>query len=280
MGRLSMTDYNSAVRTSDMDKEQLREELDAARRKLAEAYKLVSIGRLVTGIVHEINTPIGSILSNNEVTLRSLVHLKNLLTECNAPERAHDIVETISSLAAVDKLACERISSVIRSLKTFSRVDEGDLRMADLNEILRNTLKLSGCEFRRRIRVETDFGDIPEIECHPQLLSQVFLNLLVNAGQAIEGEGDVRVRTWRDEESAYVTVADTGHGIKPQDRARIFATGFSTKPIGVGTGLGLAMAREIVVDTHRGDIRFESEVGVGTTFHVRLPLRQRPEAAE
>ncbi len=275
-----MTDERSAVGAGTPELEQLRQELETTRRKLAEAYKMVSIGRLVTGIIHEINTPIGSILSNNEVTLRCLAQMKKLLAGSGAPERVHEILETAASLAAVDKIACERISSVVRSLKTFARVDEGDLRQADLNEILRNTIKLSDCEFRRRVQVHTEFGDLPAIECYPQLLNQVFLNLLVNAGQSIEGEGEVRVRTWRDDACAHVTIADTGHGIKPEDRERIFATGFSTKPLGIGTGLGLAMSREIVVDAHHGEIEFQSEVGVGTTFHVRIPIRQREPAAE
>jgi|HigsolmetaAR202D_1030399.scaffolds.fasta_scaffold18680_3 Signal transduction histidine kinase len=254
--------------------EQLRVELAIAKRRLAEAYQMVSLGRLVAGIIHEINTPIGSILSNNQVILRSLEQLKTALSAGEPPNaKVFEILETMASLAAVDKLACERISGVIRSLKTFARVDQSDVRKANVHELLTNTLKLTSCEFRRRIVVETDFGDIPEIECYPQLLSQVFLNLLVNAGQAIEGEGRITVRTRRDGESIVVSISDTGRGIPQEYRQKIFAPGFSTKPVGVGTGLGLALSREIVVDNHGGEISFESEVGAGTTFHVRLPLK-------
>jgi two-component system NtrC family sensor kinase len=264
---------------SDSEIARLREELSVTNEKLAESHKMASLGRLVAGIVHEINTPIGSILSNNEVILRSLDGLKNLLqtsrsNSAPAPEKAMDILETLSSLAAVDKLACERISAVIRSLKTFARVDEGDRRKVDLHEILRNTLKLSGCVFRRRITVETDFGELPEVECFPHLMNQVFLNLLVNAAQAIEGEGKVTVKTRHEGACAHVAISDTGKGIRPEDRARIFARGFSTKAVGEGTGLGLTITREIIVDTHRGSIDFDSEPGVGTTFHVRIPITQ------
>jgi two-component system NtrC family sensor kinase len=257
----------------------LREEVETARRKLADAHKMASLGRLSAGIVHEINTPIGSIFSNNEVILRSVEALKKLLQEAQSkgappPPKALAILETLESLAGVDKIACERISSVIRSLKTFARVSESDLRQVDLHAVLLNTIKLTGCVFRRNIRVVTEFGEIPEIEGYPGLLNQVFLNLVVNASQAIEGEGVITIRTRRDGDFVHVSIADTGHGIKPEDRSKIFSAGFSTKPIGEGTGLGLTITREIVVDTHGGTLDFESEVGVGTTFHVRLPIVQ------
>ena len=110
-------------------------------------------------------------------------------------EKARRIIATCQSLAAVDRIACERIRSVIRGLKSISRVDDGEPRKVDLNEHLRDTLKLTQAEFRKRVTVETDFGELPEVECYPQMLNQVFLNLLVNAGQAIDGEGKITVRT-------------------------------------------------------------------------------------
>lgn len=254
--------------------EDLRGELDAANRKLEESHKMASLGRLVAGIVHEINTPIGSILSNNEVILRSLESLKKQVPEGSATACLLETVDTLASLASVDKIACERILAVIRSLKTFARVEERDLRTADLHEILRNTLKLWSCEFRRRVALETDFGDIPDIECHAQLLNQVFLNLMVNAAQAIDGEGKITVRTRLEGDRVHVSITDTGRGIPPEIRDKIFSPGFTTKALGVGTGLGLKISREIVVDAHGGSLDFESEAGRGTTFHVRLPLRQ------
>lgn len=264
----------------DQQQAQLRAELDEAHRRVAELYKMASLGRLLAGVVHEINTPISSIFSNNDVILRSLEKLRNLLcdeaAEGSPPSaKAMEVLETIQSLSLVDKIACERISSVIRSLKTFSRVDEADLRKVDLHELLRDTLKLSGCEYRARVKVETDFGDLPEVECYPHLLNQVFINLLINAGQAIEGEGKVTVRTRLDGDHVHIAISDTGRGIKPEDRPKIFTPGFTTKPLGVGTGLGLSISQKIVVETHGGSIDFESEVGAGTTFHVRIPVRQR-----
>jgi len=261
--------------------ERLRAELEAANRRLAEAYSLASLGRLVTGIVHEMNTPLASILSNNAVMQRGLETLQKLLAEPGEAERARaaEILEQLRSLAAVDKTACERISAVIPGLKAFARVEEADLRKADLNAILMSTLALVRCECRARVSFETDLAELPELECYPQSLYQVFLNLLVNAEQAIEGQGTVKASTRLEGEWVHAAVADTGRGIRPEDRGNIFRPGFTTKPVGVGSGLGLSICRQIVVERHGGRIDFESEPGVGTTFHVWLPLQQARQAS-
>jgi two-component system NtrC family sensor kinase len=259
----------------------VRQELDTANRKLAEAHRLASLGRLSAGIIHEIKTPIGSIFSNNEVILRSLDKIKALLSAAQAeggppPKRALDIIDIIAGLAAVDKIACERISGVIRSLKSFARVNEDELLKTDVNSMLVNTIKLVSTVFRDRVRIETDFGELPPVECYPGLLNQVFLNLVVNAGQAIEGtEGKIVVRTRREDGDVHVSVEDNGGGIPADIQEKIFAAGFTTKPFGEGTGLGLSISREIVEDTHCGRIGFESETGKGTTFHVRIPIERK-----
>jgi len=275
-----MTSKDAAARETEL--QQLRAELERCRKQLLEANELSAIGQLLAGIVHEINTPIGSILSNNEVAVRSLELLKNLLDQAQAqgkppPPKAARVLSTLMSLAAVDKIACERIVSVVRGLKTLVGGPGAEFVDADLNEILDNTLKLARCEFRRRVRVETDYGDIPKVRCNPNKLGQVFLNILVNAGQAIEGEGKVVIHTERDGEFVHVAISDTGSGIPPEHRDRIFSSGFTTKPSGVGTGLGLAISRDIVVSEHGGTIDFESEVGEGTTFHIRIPITRKTE---
>jgi signal transduction histidine kinase len=269
----------NATLASPADAPDSGEELEIVRTKLAEAHKMASLGRLSAGIVHEINTPIGSILSNNETIRKSLESLKKLVREAGdsgqpLPPKATVLLDTLVSLTEIDKIACERIYAVIRSLKTFARVNESDLRKVDIHEILLNTLKLSGCVFRRRVHVVTDFGELPEVECYPGLMNQVFLNLVVNAAQAIEGEGQITVRTRQEGDRVHIAVSDTGRGIPLEVRPKIFSAGFSTKAIGEGTGLGLTITREIVEDTHGGSIAFETELGVGTTFHVRIPIQQ------
>jgi two-component system NtrC family sensor kinase len=253
----------------------LRAEVDAIRRQLAEAHKMASLGRLVAGIVHEINTPVASILSNNAVILRSLDNLKSTSDAGEESLKLTEILETIHSLSCVDKIACERIQAVVRGLKTFSRVDESELRKADLHEGIRNTLKLSESQFRRRITMETHFGDIPEVECYPNLLNQVFLNVIINAGQAIEGEGRITIKTRLEGDSVHISISDTGRGIRPEDKDQVFSPGFTTKAVGVGSGLGLSISKRIVEEVHGGTISFESEPGAETTFHIRLPVRRK-----
>jgi signal transduction histidine kinase len=243
---------------------------------LLEENKMAALGRLLAGVIHEINTPMGSISSNNQVMLRSLELVKKALADPQPAtlNRARDVLDTCISLAAVDRTACDRILGLIRGVKTYSRTGDSALSRVDLNEQLRLALKLMHVEFRRRIIVETDYGELPPVECYAAMLDQVFLNLLVNAGQAIEGEGRVRVRTCRKGAEACISISDTGRGIMPEDKQKIFTQGFTTKPIGVGSGLGLAISHEIVVEKHGGRIEFESEPGAGTTFHIHIPLEQ------
>jgi two-component system NtrC family sensor kinase len=239
----------------------------------ATEHKFASLGRLLAGIVHEINTPIGSIFSNNEVILRSLELLKKDLAE-NSPRsiaHAREIVETCRSLAQVDKIACERISAVVRGLKGFARADE-EFREVDLAEQIANTLKLLHGEFRRRIVFETHTENLPKVRCNPGKLNQVLLNLIVNAGQAIEGEGQITIRALREGDLVHVSVHDTGKGIPVEMRDRVFHSGFTTKPAGEGTGLGLTISKQIVEELHHGSLWFESEPGEGTTFHLRIPI--------
>ena len=150
------------------DAARLKAEIRSLEEQLVAEHRMASIGRLLAAVVHEINSPIGSIFSNNEVTLRSVERLRALLADPR-PEnsaKAAAIADNVLSLASVDKIACERISSVIRGLKTFARVDAAERRKANLNEGLRDTLKLMQAEFRRRVSVVTDFGEIPAIECY------------------------------------------------------------------------------------------------------------------
>jgi two-component system, NtrC family, sensor kinase len=276
-GARAMSEETAAAREREVS--DLRDQLDTANRKLAEAHKMASLGRLSAGIVHEINTPIGSILSNNETVRRTIEALKKVIEDAannnTAPvSRANTLLESLTSLTAVDKIACERISGIVRSLKTFARVNESDLRKVDVHELIMATIKLTSAMYRRRITINTDFGDLPDIECYPGLLNQVFLNLIVNAAQAIEGEGSITIRTRPEPGCVRISIIDTGSGIPAAVRPKIFSAGFTTKPFGEGTGIGLNISRDIVVDTHGGTIDFETAEGVGTTFHVRLPITQ------
>ena len=241
-----------------------------------ELHQMAAAGRLLASIAHELNTPIGSIFSNTDVIERSLEMLEPLLAEASPEslDKARRIVELCRNLAAIDRIACERVRSVIRGLKAFSRTDPSEPQRIDVNRLLLDTLKLTQAEFARRITVETDFHDLPDLEGYPQMLGQVFLNLLVNAAQAIEGEGRIRIATRLEEGALRITIADTGRGMTLEDQARAFDPGFTTKPVGEGTGMGLAISREIVEVRHGGTIGVESEAGLGTAFYIRIPVRR------
>jgi two-component system NtrC family sensor kinase len=240
----------------------------------AELHQMAALGRLTIGFAHEINSPIGSILSNTAVLDQALENLHRLLAAPDSTEQTYRIVESCRRLVGVDRIACERIRELIRHIKSFARLDPGEPSAVDVNKELSETVKLATCELGRRIELQLDLGPIPEVTGYPQMLNQVFLNLLVNSAQAIRGEGRITVRTRSDGSAVEVSVADNGAGMTEEQKAHLFQPGFTTKPRGEGTGLGLSMSREIVQDRHGGSIYFESELGVGTTAYIRLPLKR------
>ena len=254
------------------------DEIELLRRQLAEEHKMASLGRLLAGIVHEINTPIGSILSNNQVVLRSLEMLKKDLEELTGETAAHAraLVATCHSLAEVDKIACERIGNVIRGLKSFARADSDELHRIDLYEQVSGTLKLVQGEYGRRIVFENSVPpDLPRIECYPGKLNQALLNIIVNAAQAIEGTGKVTISAIADANSIEIRIRDTGKGIPESLRDKIFQSGYTSKPAGQGTGLGLTLSKRIIVDLHGGKLDFESRPGEGATFIIHLPFEHK-----
>jgi two-component system NtrC family sensor kinase len=255
---------------------QLTAEVERLRDELARAYKDITISRLAAGIFHEMNTPLSSIFSNNDVLQKSTAMLEASLGP-NLDRKTKALLETIRTLLSVDRMACERISGIVRSLKVHARLEDGRFAPIQLNELVNDAIRLVNAEHKRRVKIETDLGDLPPVEGNAQLMSQALLNILVNAAQAIVGEGQIQVRTSVEGEMAHIAIQDTGCGINEDCRKKIFSMGYSTKPIGVGTGLGLALTRKIVMEKHHGTIDFESEPGKGTTFHIRIPLQQPTE---
>ena len=252
-------------------------DLRESQAQLVQQEKMAALGRLVTGVAHEMNTPIGTITSNADILGRSLGKLRGILTDEACPEAVRDnraltlVLKVLDDISRINGLACERIVTIVGSLRNFARLDEADFKTADLHEGLDSTLTLVHHELKRRAELVKDYGDIPPIRCHPNQINQVFMNLLVNASQAIEGHGEITIRTRREDDIVSVQISDTGVGIPPENLANIFDPGFTTKGVGVGTGLGLSICFKIVQD-HRGTIEVRSEVGRGSTFTVRLPI--------
>ncbi len=273
--------------------------------------KLEAVGRLAAGIAHEINTPIQFIGDNTrflQTAFRDqlkLVHkYQELLDGAARGQSAPELPEHLASIRKEldwDYLELEipramnqmieglaRVATIVRGMKEFSHVDRSNEKSpGDLNRALESTLIVARNELKYVADVETEFGQLPPVICHLGDLNQVFLNLLVNAAQAIEDVvkgtgklGKITVRTRPDGDCVEVTIADSGTGIPPEAREKIFDPFFTTKGVGKGTGQGLALARTIVVEKHGGTLTFETEMGKGTTFLVRLPLNGNPVREE
>lgn len=244
------------------------QELRDTQGQLVQSAKLAALGNLVAGIAHEINTPLGAVISNTDLLSRGLKKL-----EPRRGEAGQNLTQTLEGLIRTNAEACRRISAIVGDLKNFARLDEAEWKTADLREGLESTLVLTRHLHKDRIRIIKEFEEVPPVECRPGQINQVFMNLLVNAIQAIEGRGTIWLRIRREGEAVRVEIQDTGVGIPEANLAKIFDPGFTTKGVGVGTGLGLAICQRIMA-AQGGRIDVASQVGVGTTFTLRLPMRR------
>jgi len=282
--------------------ESLHHKLQEAQSQLLQSEKLASIGQLAAGVAHEINNPIGYVHSNLgtlENYLRDLFTLigryeaAEAALPSEAPERGEldelrrkldlpYLREDIPQLMNESKEGISRVRKIVQDLKDFSRLDSSpDWQRANLHQGLDSTLNIVHNEIKYRADVVKEYGEIPEIECLPSQLNQVFMNLLVNAAHAMEGpRGTITLRSGmsQSENEVWLEVADTGKGIPAAIRDRIFDPFFTTKPVGQGTGLGLSLAYGII-QKHHGRFNVESEVGKGTTFRITLPIQQPSSSA-
>lgn len=271
----------------------LNERLEEAGSQLMQSEKMASIGQLAAGVAHELNNPIGFVHSNLGTLdgyLHDLLAIIEAYQQCLAqrPECSDAaaiarlleqrdyafIRDDVFNLVAESKEGLSRVRKIVQDLKSFSRVGEQEWQEADLHQGLDSTLNIVWNELKYKCKVIKEYGDIPPVYCLISQLNQVFMNLLVNAGQAIESQGTITIRTSRQGTDAVcVEVADSGSGIPPENLNRIFDPFFTTKPIGKGTGLGLSLSYNIV-RRHHGRIDVSSEPGVGTSFRIILPIRQ------
>ncbi|WP_144172939.1 DAHL domain-containing protein [Pseudomonas sp. Kh13] len=279
----------------------LQREVDERRlleNQLVQSEKLASLGQLAAGVAHEVNNPIGFVSSNlgalddyfgrlqdmlkayadAETTLvphALSAELAKLRTEIELDY----LLEDIPALIRESKDGISRVVRIVKDLKDFSRVDSShDWQLADLHQGIESTLNIVASELRHKADLVKDYSPLPQVECLPSQINQVIMNLLVNATQAMGTErGSITLRTGASDEWVWIEVADNGCGIPAQSLQKIFDPFYTTKPIGQGTGLGLSLSYGII-KRHGGEIRVDSEVGVGTTFRVELPIRQARSA--
>lgn len=234
-------------------------ELQDTQLKLINSEKMASLGQLVAGVAHEINTPIASIKSNNEIATKLISKLKD-----------QDSAVLLDEINKIDREAIARINSLVISLRKFVRLDEADLQDADINKEIDLTLNLIRHETKNKVEIIKNYSDIPPIKCYPNMLNQVFMNILVNATQAIETSGIITIDTKYENDNLIVKIKDNGCGIKEPEK--IFFAGYTTKGVGVGTGLGLAISQKII-EKHNGKIEVFTEIGNGSEFIITIPSK-------
>lgn len=278
-----------------------QEKLMQSQQQLVQSEKMASIGQLAAGVAHEINNPIGYVFSNFGSLQTYLADILNLLQRyIEAEARLDDpalqqalrdlrktidldfLREDIVALMGESREGIERVRKIVLDLKEFSHVDASpDWQWVDLHRGLESTLNIAHNEIKYRADVIREFGQLPQIQCLPSQLNQVFMNILVNAAHAMEerARGTITVRTGTDQDCVWIEIADTGCGMPPEVMGRIFDPFFTTKAVGKGTGLGLSLSYGIV-QKHHGRIDVSSQPGQGTSFRIWLPISQPSEKAQ
>jgi signal transduction histidine kinase len=286
------------------ERESAYQELTRKDDQLIRQEKMASLGQLAAGVAHEINNPVGFVSSNLQMLQHYLADLTtyvsrtgpliNRLKDGTTMEglqtesseligwvKEVELDQTIidagqSVIESIDGL--NRVKKIVLALREFSHADQDEPALADLNEGLESTINIVWNELKYKATLHREYGDLPKVSCYPYQLNQVFMNLLVNAAQAIPDKGEIWVKTWADTDHVYVAVRDTGAGIPETHLPKIFDPFFTTKAVGQGTGLGLSIVYGIV-ERHGGTIRVDSRVGGGTTFHLSFPIQRALKAA-
>jgi len=284
------------VEKKNEELEKAYSQLKSAQSQILQQEKMASIGQLAAGVAHEINNPTGFVMSNLNTLSKYIARIKEFIS-CQTEiiealtttglkgkseyiERLNEKRKTTKYdyvMADIDSLinesieGTERIKTIVQDLKSFSRVDEAEYKPANINAGLESTLNIIWNELKYKAIVKKELSDIPKTKCNLGQLNQVFMNLLVNAAQAIENHGEINVKTWHEEDNIFISISDTGCGIEEDKIGRIFEPFYTTKEVGKGTGLGLSITYDII-RKHNGAIQVKSKPGEGTTFTIKIPV--------
>ncbi len=291
----SLEGANQQLKNNNLELKQLNQKLESAQSQLLQSEKMASVGQLAAGVAHEINNPIGFVNSNLSTLEKYIAGMSSVLaayaqTEAGIGAAAFAgvadvkrkvdlafLLEDIPNLLKESQDGLTRVKRIIQDLRDFSHVDESTWQLANLESCMDSTINVASNEIKYKAEVKKIYAGLPEVECMPSQINQVFLNLLVNAAQAIETKGVITIRTGTQNNEVWIEVEDTGKGISPENLQKIFDPFFTTKPVGKGTGLGLSVSFGIV-NKHGGRIEVRSVVGKGTAMRVCLPIKHTPVA--
>jgi two-component system NtrC family sensor kinase len=296
MDLLNAMEVKMGANTRELERANRR--LKSSQLALVQSEKMASLGQMVAGIAHEINTPLGYVQNNVAIGQDLFRHIQTMIAGYEAlvdglldeqstdeliAEQMQQVVEFRSDMNVREMLGemhglmddslygIAQISELVLNLKNFSRMDAAATEAVSLNNCIESALNIGRNVLKDTVEVVKELGDLPKITCAPSQLNQVFLNLFTNAAQAMEGQGKLYIKTWLEEGAVHISVADNGKGIPEAVLTRIFDPFFTTKPVGEGTGLGLAISHQII-QQHGGEIHVESRVGEGTRFRIKLPV--------
>jgi signal transduction histidine kinase len=301
------------IRKQNQELKDLNEKLEETQQYLIQKEKLSAIGELAAGVAHEINNPLGYVSSNTETLEQYMLKFKELIqkyrslvetinnactqnTEINnSVEEIYDlekklhidfVIEDVEELMSDTFNGIERVTKIVQTLKNFARLEtKEEFDLFSFNDIMEDTLLLANNETKYTIDIEKDFKELPLVPCNKNQISQVFLNIIINAAQAIKSQnrkdrGLIKVATSYDDKYVVCRITDDGPGIKEEIISKIFNPFFTTKDVGAGTGLGLSISYDIIVNKHEGEIFVESEDRQGTTFTIRIPIERKGELKE
>ena len=290
----AMRHQNAYLKKEKLEQQILISKLRDVQEQLLQNEKMASIGQLAAGVAHEINNPVGYVNSNInslDVYITDIYDVLDLYQalEETVPEDNEqrkeikvlkadidfDFIRTdMKELLSESKEGVLRVKQIVKDLKDFSHADEAEWQLTDIEKGIDSTLNIVHNELKYKAKIHKDYGKIPEVECNPSQINQILMNLMVNAGHAIDEQGSITLITRQlDDKHVYIEVLDTGKGIPQENLTKIFDPFFTTKPVGQGTGLGLSLSYSIA-EKHGGALSVESVVGEGTTFRLTLPIKK------